>query len=181
MKKVVIVYHSGFGHTAKVAQHVHLGVSSVDGIQGSLFELKDGHEDPRQLNDADALIFGSPTYMGSGSAVMKQFMEASSSLFAERAWKDKLAAGFTNSHSLSGDKLNTLMQFVIFAMQHSMIWVGMDALNSSPDYHPGQQEAINRVGSYAGLMAQSENDTPKKHRLKVTLKAQNISASVLLS
>ncbi|MFV9972394.1 MAG: hypothetical protein AB8V06_05700 [Francisella endosymbiont of Hyalomma asiaticum] len=51
-------------------------------------------------------------------------MEKSSRKWYEQKWKNKITAGFTNSHSLSGDKLNYLMQLVIFAAQHRMIWVG---------------------------------------------------------
>lgn len=39
------------------------------------------------------------------------------------AKENKITASFTNSHSLSGDKLNYLMQLVVFAAQHGMIWV----------------------------------------------------------
>jgi len=43
----------------------------------------------------------------------------------EQRWKDKIAAGFTNSASQSGDKLSTLLQLTVFAMQMGMIWVGV--------------------------------------------------------
>ncbi|HCK91923.1 MAG TPA: hypothetical protein DHW71_02995, partial [Gammaproteobacteria bacterium] len=75
-------------------------------------------------------------------------------------WKDKIAAGFTNSHSMSGDKLNTLMQLVVFAMQHGMIWVGQSELNQSPETEAGHPEKINRLGSFVGAMAQSDNRDP---------------------
>ena len=55
---------------------------------------------------------------------LKEFMEKSSRKWYEQKWKNKITAGFTNSHSLSGDKLNYLMQLVVFAAQHGMIWVG---------------------------------------------------------
>ena len=57
-------------------------------------------------------IFGAPTYMGSPSAQFKAFAEATSKVRADNLrWKDKIAAGFTNSQAINGDKLNSLMAF----------------------------------------------------------------------
>ncbi|NOU08382.1 MAG: flavodoxin family protein, partial [Hyphomicrobiaceae bacterium] len=110
-----------------------------------------------ELAAADAIIFGAPTYMGSLSAPFKQFMDASSKAWYGDVWKNKIAAGFTNSASWSGDKLNSLQQLAVFAAQHGMIWTstGMKAgFNSST----GKIDDINRVGSFLGLMAQSNTD-----------------------
>lgn len=159
-KKIAIAYHSGFGHTEKQAQHVKIGADSVLDVSADLFKVDDNMDNLAKLNDYDAIIFGSPTYMGSVSAPFKAFMDASSKLWYEQKWKNKIAAGFTNSHSLSGDKLNTLIQMTIFAMQHSMIWVGTGEMNQSPDGEAGKSDAINRIGCFLGAMAQSENDSP---------------------
>jgi multimeric flavodoxin WrbA len=106
------------------------------------------------LHHADAIIFGAPTYMGSASAAFKTFMEATAAFYLAQPWRDKLAAGFTNSGSLCGDKLNTLLQMAVFAAQHSMIWVGLDLLpaRSATGVFDGQ---MNRLGSSLGAMAQS--------------------------
>lgn len=161
MKKLAIVYHSGYGHTKKMAEQIALGASSVNDTHVLSLELKDGNEEIEQLNEYDGLIFGTPTYMGSASAVIKTFMEKSSALFASRAWKNKVAGGFTVSHSLSGDKLSTLNQLIIFAMQHGMIWAGFEALNESPDNQPGKSDVVNRMGAYLGAIGQAENDSPE--------------------
>lgn len=58
--------------------------------------------------------------MGSASAAFKAFMDTSSKEFATGAWKDKIEAGFINSASRAGDKLETLIQLAIFAVQHGM-------------------------------------------------------------
>lgn len=158
MKKIAVVYHSGFGHTEVIARHIHKGAQSVDGVESEMLQVENITDDPSILNDRDAIIMGSPTYMGSVSAPFKAFMDATSKLWYQQAWKNKIAAGFTNSHSLSGDKLNTLIQLGIFAGQHGMIWVGQAEPNGSPDGQPGKADAINRIGSFFGLMAQSENE-----------------------
>ena len=109
------------------------------------------------LDAADAIIFGAPTYMGSASAPFKAFMDATSSRWMSRAWVDKIAAGFTNSGSQSGDKLNTLMGFVVLAMQLGMIWVGNDQMPGNNNSH-GSVEDGNRLGFSLGAAAQSNVD-----------------------
>ena len=161
MTTIAILYHSGFGHTEVQAKHAEKGAVSVTGVHTKLIKAEDATENIDILNDADAIIFGSPTYMGSVSAPFKTFMDASSKKWFTHEWKDKIAAGFTNSHSMSGDKLNTLIQMNVFAMQHGMIWVGQAEPNGSPDGEPGKSDAVNRIGSYMGAMAQSENDAPE--------------------
>lgn len=137
------------------------GAESVSDTEVRLVKAEDATKDPQSLNDADAIIFGSPTYMGSVSAPFKAFMDASSKAWFKQEWKDKIAAGFTNSHSLSGDKLNTLVQMAVFAAQHGMIWVGVGELNQSPDGEAGKEDVVNRIGSFLGAMAQSENAAPE--------------------
>jgi multimeric flavodoxin WrbA len=109
------------------------------------------------LDEADAIIFGALTYMAGPSAQFKAFFDATSGRWAEQRWKNKLAAGFTNSAGLNGDKLNTLEQFSLFAMQHGMIWVGLGLL---PGNHTskGSSEDLNRLAGFLGAMAQSHAD-----------------------
>lgn len=170
MSKVVIAYHSGYGHTARQAEAVKDGVASVDGAEVELLPVETIDEAGwASLKAADAIIFGSPTYMGSVSAPFKAFMDASSKAWFAQDWKDKVAAGFTVSASQSGDKLNTLIQLMIFANQQSMIWTGVGLLpgnNSSQ----GSVEDINRLGSSSGAMAQSNADQGADAMLKSDLK-----------
>lgn len=157
MTTVAVVYHSGYGHTAKQAQAVAKGVGLVLGVEALLVPVEDADKHWDDLAKADAIIFGAPTYMGSVSAPFKAFMDASSKAWFAQGWKDKIAAGFTNSASQSGDKLNSLIQIAVFAAQHSMIWVGtglMPGNNSSK----GSVEDVNRLGSFLGAMAQSNSD-----------------------
>jgi NAD(P)H dehydrogenase (quinone) len=166
MTKVAIVYHSGFGHTKLQAEAVHRGASAVAGVEALLLTTDEASADIDQLDAADAIIFGSPTYMGSMSAEMKKFLETSASKWFTQAWKDKVAGAFTNSSSFSGDKLNTLMGMMITAMQQQMIYVslGMMPAASDPDAMnhiegPGP-EVTNRIGSYMGPMAASFQVNP---------------------
>lgn len=156
MKSVVVVYHSGYGHTAKQAQAVHQGAAQVSGINAQILAINELDDKWDILNNADAIIFGAPTYMGSLSAEFKKFMEVSSKLWMTQSWKNKLAAGFTNSASLNGDKFNSLIQLVTFTAQHGMIWIplGLMPANTSTSI----RNDLNRMGSFLGAMAQSDAD-----------------------
>ncbi len=159
LRTVAIVYHSGYGHTARQAEAVAAGVRSVEGTDALLVPTDQVDAQWEALTAADALVFGSPTYMGGVSAPFKAFMDASSKVWASQGWKDKLAAGFTNSASHSGDKLNTLIQLSVFAAQHGMVWVSLGLMpgnNSST----GSPQDLNRLGSFLGAMAQSNADAP---------------------
>lgn len=157
---IAVVYHSGFGHTEQLAHHIVMGINRTDHARARLIKAEKAAKDPTVLNECDGIIFGSPTYMGSVSAPFKTFMDATSKVWLHHNWKNKIAAGFTNSHSLSGDKLNTLIQLTVFAMQHGMIWVGQSELDHSSDNKAGQEDSLNRLGSFLGVMAQSENRDP---------------------
>ena len=158
MAKLAVVYHSGYGHTAVIARAVAKGAESVSGTDVSLIPMEEVEGNWQALDEADAIIFGAPTYMGSVSAKFKTFLEAASGRWAVQQWKDKLAAGFTNGGSYSGDKLNTLLQLFTNAMQHSMIWVSQGVMPAQGEGLEGpKSEQVNRMGSFMGLMAQSNN------------------------
>ncbi|HEY4133713.1 MAG TPA: flavodoxin family protein [Alphaproteobacteria bacterium] len=155
--QVAVVYHSGYGHTQKQAEAVAAGARSLPGSKVSLIPVEEVEARADELNAADAIIFGTPTYMGGVSAQFKAFMDGTSKTWVAAGWRNKLAAGFTNSASQSGDKLNTLVQLAIFAAQHGMLWVplGLPGGNNSSK---GSVEDLNRLGSFIGAMAQSNAD-----------------------
>ena len=157
MSKIVIVYHSGYGHTAKVAQAV------AEGSGGTLLTIDAEGNLPaggwEQLAAADAIVFGSPTYMGTVSWQFKKFADASSKPWFTQQWKDKLAAAFTNSATMNGDKLSTLHYLFTLSQQHSMLWVGTGLMPSNAK--ESTRNDINYVGSYSGLMtATPSNASP---------------------
>lgn len=163
MAKVAIVYHSKYGHTKAIAECISGGASSIPGTEVTMLsvdELPGPNADRsypevwEKLNQADAIIFGSAIYMGDISAGMKQFMEDSSGLWGKQVWKDKLAAGFVNSGSMSGDKLHGLMSLIVFAGQHSMIWVSTGLMY---DKAAGDPTGHNRLGFFLGVGTQSSH------------------------
>jgi multimeric flavodoxin WrbA len=154
---VAVAFHSGYGHTAVLADAVQQGVREA-GAEACLVSVESVTDSEwEQLDVADAIIFGSPTYMGSASAVFHAFAEATSRRFYEGRWKDKLAAGFTNSASKSGDKSGTLGYFATLAAQHHMLWVSLGLLpgwNSTT----GTEDDLNRLGFFGGAGAQTPLD-----------------------
>jgi NAD(P)H dehydrogenase (quinone) len=159
MTRIAIIYHSGYGHTKVQAEAVHRGAQRVPGVAARLIAVEDHEQHWDALDEADAIILGAPTYMAGPSAPFKAFLDATSSRWAEQRWKNKLAAGFTNSAGMNGDKLATLQQLALFAMQHGMVWVGLGLL---PGNHTskGSPDDLNRLAGFLGAMAQSNADAP---------------------
>ena len=157
--RVAVVYHSGYGHTARQAQAVADGAAQVKGVDVLMVKVDDTDQHWDALAGAEAIIFGAPTYMGSASAQFKEFMDATSrTVFAKGGlWRDKLAAGFTNSASRSGDKLATLQQLSIFAAQHGMHWVNL-GLPPGHNNSKSTEDTMNRHGFFLGAGAQSNAD-----------------------
>ena len=154
MGRIVIVYHSGYGHTRKIAEAV------AEGSAGALLAIDAEGNLPEggweQLLAARAIVFGSPTYMGGPSWQFKKFADASSKVWFTLGWKDKLAAGFTNSATLNGDKFSTIQYEFTLSQQHGMLWVGMGL--QAPNAKKATRDDINNVGGYAGLMTVTPSD-----------------------
>ncbi len=154
MKNIAVIYHSAHGHTAHIAAHVAKGAGSVPGAGVALLKAEAMAASPDELLRYDGYILGSPTYLGGVSGTFKTFMDATGRLWRTQKLKGRLAAGFTVSSLPSGDKQSTLMSMFVFSMQHGMLWVGNPFL---PEQHSGvpYDEAVNRLGSWSGLMAQA--------------------------
>ncbi|MEU6946053.1 flavodoxin family protein [Streptomyces sp. NPDC046316] len=154
---VSIAYHSGYGHTAVVAEAVRAGALDA-GATVHLIKVDEITDAQWELLDAsDAIVFGSPTYMGTASGAFHKFAEDSSKRWFTDTWRDKLAAGFTNSASKSGDKLHTLQFFQILAAQHGMTWVNL-GLKPGWNTTEASENDLNRLGFFAGAGAQTHND-----------------------
>lgn len=157
MSTVAIVYHSGFGHTQALADAIAKGIQSVSGAKATLVPVDQAEERAAELDAADAIVFGSPTYMGGISAEFARFKDWTSKRWMTRAWQNKLAAGFTVSASWGGDKQGTLHQLLTLAAQHGMVWIGL-GLPPGNNHSKGSVEDLNRTGASLGLMAQANAD-----------------------
>ena len=164
MATISVIYHSGMGHTTKMAEAVAEGAGGVAGtkVHFLAIEGKDITEGRWQNDDimkkldaSDGIIFGSPTYMGSVSAQMKAFIDATSERWMKQTWKDKVASAFSVSGGPSGDKFNTLMTFATLAMQQGMIWVGLGVT-------PLNDTGLNRLSFYFGAAGQAMLESPEE-------------------
>lgn len=159
MTIIAIVYHSGYGHTRRQSEAVLEGLEAA-GATATLIAISDEgtieEHEWEALDGAGAIVFGSPTYMGMASWQFKRFADATSKRWFSQAWRDKLAAGFTNSASMNGDKHSTLHYFITLAMQHAMVWVGTGMMPANTK--ASTRDDINFLGAYTGLMAQSPAD-----------------------
>ncbi|MBM3617628.1 MAG: flavodoxin family protein [Alphaproteobacteria bacterium] len=160
MTQITTIFFSGYGHTTKQAEAVHEGAGSVEGVKNSLIAIdKEGNvseADWALLEKSDAIIFGSPTYMGGPAWQFKKFADASSKPWFSGKWKDKVAAGFSNSASINGDKFNTITYFVTLAMQHGMVWIGTGLMPANKKENT--RNDVNYLAGFTGALAQSPSD-----------------------
>ncbi len=160
MSKVAIVYFSGYGHTARQAEAVRIGAQSTPDALVSVYRINEAGDLPsgalEELSSADAFIYGSPTYMGGPAWQFKKFADSSAKAFFARRWKDKLAAGFTNSASVNGDKYSTIQYFWTLSQQHGQIWIGTGLLPANSKAHAPAD--VNWTAGFAGALAISPSD-----------------------
>ena len=160
-KQIVVVYFSGYGHTKRMAEAVALGAGASRLAVDQEGNLPEGGWE--QLAAADAIVFGAPTYMGNVPWQYKKFIDASSKPWYHQQWKDKIAAGFTNSASMNGDKLSTLHYLFTLSQQHSMIWVGTGLMPSNSK--AATRNDVNYVASFSGAMASTPSDASVEEML----------------
>lgn len=160
MTQITTVFFSGYGHTTKQAEAVRNGAGEVAGVTSTLIAIdKEGNiteADWALLEKSDAIVFGAPTYMGGPAWQFKKFADASSKPWFAGKWKDKVAAGFTNSASINGDKFNTITYFVTLAMQQGMIWIGTGMMPANKKENT--RNDVNYLAGFTGALAQSPSD-----------------------
>lgn len=119
MAKVLVVYHSRSGNTAKMAEVVAEGAKS-GGVEVVIKKVDDATSE--DLLAAEGIVFGAPTYFGSLSAEMKSFIDKSVRIRGRL--ESKVGAAFTSSGSLSGGNETTLISIIEAMLIHGMIIVG---------------------------------------------------------
>ncbi|WP_390339772.1 flavodoxin family protein [Vibrio harveyi] len=166
MAKIAIIYFSKTDVTGQLARAIAAGAEQQGIEQQGGFEILSHRIQGREiiegrfvhpnlmdeLAECDAIIFGSPTYMGSVAAQFKAFADASSESWCYQKWAGKIAAGFTSGGAMNGDQSCTLQYLQTLANQHGMMWVGLDKISNS-----GEQN-LNRYGVQGGIVAQGGED-----------------------
>lgn len=156
MQKIAVVYHSGHGNTERFAKYVVEGAQTNTRVWVDLLKAEALKSTPDKLIAYDGFIWGAPTYLAGVSGEFKLFMDATGRLWRNQSLKGKLSSGFTVSSLPSGDKMLTLLSMFAFSMQHGMVWTGNPIL---PEQYEGivYDEAINRLGSWSGMMVQASH------------------------
>lgn len=169
-QQIVVVYYSGYGHTHKVAEAV------ASGAGARLLRVDEGGSLPsggwEQLAAAEAIIFGSPTYIGNVSWQFKRFIDESSKVWGAMGWKNKLAAAFTNSAGMNGDKASTLYALFTMTQQHGMIWVGTGMMPSNSK--SSTRDDINFVSTFIGLGTTTPSDASPEEMVRGDLETARL-------
>lgn len=108
-----------------------------------------------------------PRQVNSSYAVRPRFSRVGDSTrpaWLPQAWRNKIAANFTNSGAMHGDNLNVLISVALFAAQQGMIWGGLDLF---PGHAPKE---MNRIGGWLGAMAYSCDEAPELSPIDSELK-----------
>jgi NAD(P)H dehydrogenase (quinone) len=128
MTKILVIYHSLTGNTAKMAEGVAQGARSA-GADVVVKKATDTNLD--DLLRADGIIIGSPTYYGLMAAEIKQLFDRSSEVRGKL--ENKVGAAFTSSASIEGGNQTTLLSILSAMLIHAMIVVG-DPMESGGHY-----------------------------------------------
>ncbi len=143
MAKVLVLYHSMYGHIEAMAQAVAEGAREVAGAQVDLkrvpetmapeaFAAAGGKVDqtapvaqPGELANYDAIIFGAPTRFGNVTAQLRNFMDQTGGLWFTGALVGKVGSVFTSSATQHGGQESTILSFIPTLLHHGMVVVGL--------------------------------------------------------
>ncbi|WP_027852832.1 NAD(P)H:quinone oxidoreductase [Marinobacterium litorale] len=148
MAKVLVLYHSMYGHIETMAHKVAEGVGSVAGVEATVkrvpetmpaeaFKNAGGKVDQQapeakvdELAEYDAIIFGTPTRFGNMSGQMRNFLDQTGGLWAKGALAGKLASVFTSTGTGGGEEMTITSTWTTLA-HHGMIIVPPGYTNSA--------------------------------------------------
>ena len=143
MAKILVLYHSFYGHIEAMAQAVAKGAREVPGAQVDLKRVPETMPDeafrnaggkanqaapvaqPAELANYDAIIFGTPTRFGNMTGQMRTFLDQTGALWATGALVGKVGSVFTSIATQHGGQESTLLTFHPNLLHHGMIVVGL--------------------------------------------------------
>jgi len=120
MAKVLVTYHSRGGNTKKMAELVHEGAASVDGVAVDLKPVADVK--PADLVGYDAIVIGSPTYYGLPAAGIKKLIDESVAFHGQL--EGKVGGAFSSSANVGGGNETTIMAVLQALLIHGMVVQG---------------------------------------------------------
>jgi NAD(P)H dehydrogenase (quinone) len=143
MAKVLVLFHSIYGHVERMAQAEADGAADVDGVQVTLKRVPETLSNealrqmggkvgsatpvatPGELADYDAVIFGTPTRFGNMSGQMRTFLDQTGGLWMSGALIGKIGSVFASSATQHGGQESTILGFHTTLLHHGMVIVGL--------------------------------------------------------
>ena len=122
MGKVLVLYHSATGNTAKMAQYVAEGVQSVENIELRIKSIDEA--DASDLHWCDGVAVGAPTNMGTISWQMKRWWDQ----MPEGVWggiDGKIGCAFSTSGGWGGGAELTCLALMVVMMNFGMLVFGV--------------------------------------------------------
>lgn len=143
MAKVLVLYHSFYGHIEAMAEAVAHGARSVPGatvnvkrvpetVPADVFLRANGKGDqaapiamPNELANYDAILFGAPTRFGNVSSQMRTFIDQTGPLWMLGSLVGKVGSVFTASATQHGGQESTILTFLPTLLHHGMLITGL--------------------------------------------------------
>jgi NAD(P)H dehydrogenase (quinone) len=142
MAKVLVLYHSAYGHIEKMAEAVAEGAREggatvdikrvpetvpEDVAKASYFKMDQAAPVAKvdDLVEYDAIIFGAGTRFGTVASQMRSFIDQTGGLWAKGALVGKVGSVFTSSATQHGGQESTILGFLPTLMHHGMVTVGL--------------------------------------------------------
>jgi NAD(P)H dehydrogenase (quinone) len=119
--RVLVVYHSLRGNTAQMAGGVAEGVRRVAGAEASVRKVEEVTKE--ELQSADGIILGCPTYFANIPGTMKTYMD-------DWNWKlkvdftDKVGGAFATGGGQTGGKEHVVTSLLLFLINNRMLVAG---------------------------------------------------------
>lgn len=181
--KVLVLFYSLTGHTARLAEYIAQGVREIEGVEVEIKQVpelmpKEVIENNPQLKAAnetladipvatiedltaaDAVAFGTPVHFGSFASQLKQFIDQLSPVFVKGTMTGKPAAFFTSSGSIHGGEEAALLSLMIPLLNLGMIPIGVPypIQGESEEFDAGSPYGAIFVSGHKGEKTLSEGD-----------------------
>ena len=143
MPKVLVLYHSTYGHVEAMAHAVAEGARSVDGAKVEVKRVpelvpeevarKSGYKldqpapiaTPAELEHYDAIVIGTGTRYGRMAAQMASFLDQTGGLWARGALNGKVGGVFTSTATQHGGQESTILSTITNLLHLGMVVVGL--------------------------------------------------------
>jgi NAD(P)H dehydrogenase (quinone) len=182
--KIQVIFYSMYGHIHRMAEAVVEGAKGVPGAEVSLYQVAElvpeaalertgakqaraafadvPFANPKQLADADAIIFGTPTRFGNMAAQMRNFLDQTGGLWAKGALIGKVGSVFASTGTQHGGQETTITSFHTTLFHLGMVVVGVpyscEGLSNMTEITGGTPYGATTLAGADGSRRPSENE-----------------------